>query len=61
LIDLPFLHLLKVMPSLSHSPWTLNLRLGAYYNAATPKYGGADWQVRFQFQFLLPEQLLSWL
>jgi hypothetical protein len=36
----------------------LNLQLGAYYNAITPN-NGADWQLRFQLQFLLPKDILS--
>ena len=36
----------------------VNLQLGAYYNAVTPR-NGADWQLRFQFQVLLPKQILS--
>ena len=32
----------------------VNLQLGAYYNAVTPD-NGPDWQLRFQFQFLLPK------
>jgi hypothetical protein len=37
----------------------LNVQLGAYYNAVTPKNGGADWQLRFQVQVLLPKEILS--
>lgn len=33
----------------------LNLQLAAYYNVVTPKTFGADWQLRFQFQFLFPK------
>jgi hypothetical protein len=33
----------------------LNLQLAAYYNVVTPKNFGADWQLRFQFQFLFPK------
>jgi hypothetical protein len=36
----------------------LNLQLGAFYNVVTPR-NGADWQLRFQFQFLLPKEILS--
>ena len=36
----------------------LNLQLGAFYNVVTPE-NGADWQIRFQLQFLLPKQILS--
>jgi hypothetical protein len=36
----------------------LNLQLTAYYNAITLG-NGADWQLRFQLQFLLPKQILS--
>ena len=32
----------------------LNLQLQAYYNVVTPD-DGADWQLRFQFQFLFPK------
>ena len=32
----------------------LNLQLGAYYNVVTPD-NGADWQLRFQVQFLFPK------
>ncbi|MGA8279799.1 MAG: hypothetical protein WB853_02795 [Desulfobacterales bacterium] len=32
----------------------VNLQLQAYYNVATPD-NGADWQLRFQFQFLFPK------
>jgi hypothetical protein len=37
----------------------LNLQLAAYYNVVTPKDFGANWQLRFQFQFLLPKQIFS--
>jgi hypothetical protein len=37
----------------------LNLQLAAYYNVVTPKNFGADWQLRFQLQFMLPKQILS--
>jgi hypothetical protein len=37
----------------------VNLQLSAYYNVVTPKEFGADWQLRFQFQFLLPKSILS--
>jgi hypothetical protein len=33
----------------------LNIQLGAYWNAETPKEMGADWQLRFQVQFLFPK------
>ena len=33
----------------------LNIQLSAYYNVVTPKDFGADWQLRFQFQFLFPK------
>ncbi|MFO1476251.1 MAG: neuromedin U [Verrucomicrobiota bacterium] len=36
----------------------LNLQLDAYYNVVTPATYGADWQLRFQFQFLLPKSIL---
>ena len=36
----------------------VNLQLGAYYNAVSPR-NGADWQLRFQLQFLLPKAILS--
>ncbi len=32
----------------------VNLQLQAYYNVVTPD-NGADWQLRFQFQFLFPK------
>jgi hypothetical protein len=32
----------------------LNISLAAYYNAVTPKDFGANWQLRFQLQFLFP-------
>jgi hypothetical protein len=33
----------------------LNIQLSAYYNVETPKELGADWQLRFQVQFLFPK------
>ncbi len=33
----------------------INSQVGAYYNAVTPKDLGADWQLRFQVQFLFPK------
>ena len=33
----------------------LNMNLGAYYNVVTPKNFGADWQLRFQVQFMFPK------
>jgi hypothetical protein len=36
----------------------VNLQLSAYYNVVTPDNFGADWQLRFQFQFLLPKSIL---
>ena len=36
----------------------LNLQLAAYDNVISPQYG-ADWQLRFQIQFLLPKSLFS--
>lgn len=33
----------------------VNLQLGAYYNVVTPETSGADWQLRFQIQFLFPK------
>lgn len=36
----------------------MNLQLAADYNVETPKNFGADWQLRFQFQFLFPKSLL---
>ena len=33
----------------------LNVQLGAYYNLLTPDTFGADWQLRFQVQFLFPK------
>jgi hypothetical protein len=30
------------------------MQLGAYYNVVTPD-NGADWQVRFQMQFMFPK------
>jgi hypothetical protein len=33
----------------------LNVQLGAYWNAETPKNFGADWQLRFQIQLLFPK------
>jgi hypothetical protein len=33
----------------------LNIQLSAYYNLETPKEMGADWQLRFQVQFLFPK------
>jgi hypothetical protein len=32
----------------------LNVQLSAYYNVVTPD-NAADWQLRFQFQFLFPK------
>jgi len=33
----------------------VNLQLSAYYNVEKPDNFGADWQLRFQFQFLFPK------
>jgi hypothetical protein len=33
----------------------LNLQLSAFYNVVTPDDFGADWQLRFQVQFLFPK------
>jgi hypothetical protein len=33
----------------------LNIQLAAYWNAETPKDMGADWQLRFQVQFMFPK------
>ena len=33
----------------------VNLQLSAYYNIEKPDNSGADWQLRFQFQFLFPK------
>ena len=33
----------------------VNMQLGAYYNVEKPDYVGADWQLRFQIQFLFPK------
>ena len=33
----------------------LNIQLSAYYNVETPQNFGADWQMRFQVQFLFPK------
>lgn len=33
----------------------VNLQLGAYWNAETPRDFGADWQLRFQMQFMFPK------
>lgn len=33
----------------------VNTQLAAYYNVATPQHSGADWQLRFQVQFLFPK------
>lgn len=33
----------------------LNAQLAAFWNAETPKAFGADWQLRFQLQFLFPK------
>ena len=33
----------------------INTSLQAFYNAVTPNRGGADWQLRFQVQFLFPK------
>ncbi len=33
----------------------INVQLAAYDNAVTPKDFGADWQLRFQIQFLFPK------
>jgi hypothetical protein len=35
-------------------PLPVNMQLGAYYNVVTPDTG-ADWQVRFQMQFMFPK------
>jgi hypothetical protein len=35
-------------------PLPVNMQLGAYYNVVTPD-NGADWQVRFQMQFMFPK------
>jgi len=37
----------------------VNVQLSAYYNVVTPDNFGADWQLRFQIQFLLPKSILS--
>jgi hypothetical protein len=37
----------------------VNVQLSAYYNVVTPDTFGADWQLRFQIQFLLPKSILS--
>ena len=37
----------------------LNLQLVGYYNVVTPKDFGADWQLRFQLQVLLPKSILG--
>jgi hypothetical protein len=33
----------------------VNTQIQAFYNAATPRNGGADWQLRLQVQFLFPK------
>ena len=33
----------------------VNMQLAAYYNVEKPDYVGADWQLRFQVQFLFPK------
>ena len=33
----------------------INAQLAGYYNVATPKDFGADWQLRFQVQLLFPK------
>lgn len=33
----------------------VNVQLSAYYNLERPETSGADWQLRFQFQFLFPK------
>jgi hypothetical protein len=33
----------------------INLQLQAFDNVVTPERGGADWQLRFQVQFLFPK------
>ena len=33
----------------------VNMQLAAYWNAEKPDYVGADWQLRFQIQFLFPK------
>jgi hypothetical protein len=33
----------------------VNTQLSAYYNVETPKDMGADWQLRFRFQFMFPK------
>ena len=33
----------------------INTQLAAYCNVVTPHQGGADWQMRFQVQFLFPK------
>jgi hypothetical protein len=33
----------------------VNTQLAAYSNVVTPRQGGADWQLRFQVQFLFPK------
>jgi len=37
----------------------LNVQLSGYYNAVTPDTYGADWQLRFQVQVLLPKSILK--
>jgi len=39
---------------LHFGPLPVNMQLGAYYNVVTPD-NGADWQVRFQMQFMFPK------
>ena len=33
----------------------VNTQLAAYSNVVKPRQGGADWQLRFQVQFLFPK------
>ena len=33
----------------------VNTQLAAYCNVVTPQQGGAEWQLRFQAQFLFPK------
>jgi hypothetical protein len=37
------------------SKMPVNTQLAGYWNATKPDYVGADWQVRFQIQFLFPK------
>lgn len=48
------LNVQPVIPLHLTESWNLNTQLQAFYNAVTPD-NAADWQLRFQLQFLFPK------